>query len=432
MAERLPDDKFENEILDLVMRPAGESLQSPAYRKNETGERWYEILPNGHRRYHAGRFFFDVGPWGLIEVRVGDWLSKFAQAIHGDTAVWGRFARIRSGKLFPIEDEDLIETGELLMHVPTFRSRRKKDFGGLWAEAERGETLDGSLERMKEEGILEAINRGDDLGSLLTLAKGEAKGLAMDGIIAALDVWLAQAQDIKALDEVAKQRVFLTDSNLTTKILHFEFVTGQGLKERVFNESHAITRDVANGVIGDRVRGEIRRQIDAVLERNGGAGTPGAAAGPVDFGVFKGNYEFSPQTGGEEGEEDFVESISRGAQKLSDFSFSTANIFAGRPINAFIGGCDFEIDSRDTRIGAMGPEYKVMIVNYTTLRSFLLHSNAVQNLPRYTDAELDKMARDANLAYGNIRQEIQLYLPAEDPGDNAAWETARRAIDLFR
>lgn len=299
MSDRLPDKKFEDEILALVMRPTGEGLQSPPYKTSQSKERWDEILYNGYRRYHAGGFFVDVGPWGLIEVRQGDWLSKFSQAIHGDTAVWGRFARIQAGKLFPIEVEDLIKTGELLIHIPTFRSKRQSDFGVLWAEAERGETLEGSIERMKTEGLADALGRGDILGALQSSAKGEVKATVIDGVIAALDLWLAQAQDIAVLDEAAKQQIFLTDGDLTTKILYFEFITGQGLKERAFDERNAITRDVADGIISDHIRGEIRRQIDAVLARNGGAGTPGAAAGPVDFGIFKGNYEFSPRTSGE-------------------------------------------------------------------------------------------------------------------------------------
>ena len=71
--------------------------------------------------YQHGRYRVEVGNDGIVQVRPGDWLSKYSAAIYNDFTTIRVFARRdKSGSPTPIRDVNLIYAGETLYHLPTY------------------------------------------------------------------------------------------------------------------------------------------------------------------------------------------------------------------------------------------------------------------------------------------------------------------------
>jgi hypothetical protein len=77
--------------------------------------------------YTRGRHHYSVmvEDDGAIKVAPRDWLSKYSMAIYGTPLHVHEFARKRGGALRPIENVDLIHTGEVLYHLPTVRASQE-------------------------------------------------------------------------------------------------------------------------------------------------------------------------------------------------------------------------------------------------------------------------------------------------------------------
>jgi hypothetical protein len=71
--------------------------------------------------YQNGRFRVVVAHDGAIQVKHGDWLSKYSKAIYNDfKAGWGTFGRrSQFGGIEPIKNPHRIYAGETIYHIPT-------------------------------------------------------------------------------------------------------------------------------------------------------------------------------------------------------------------------------------------------------------------------------------------------------------------------
>lgn len=59
---------------------------------------------------------------GAIQVKSGDWLSKYSAAMYDDFTRVHEFGRMdKFGKLAPIRNVNLIEEGETIYHIPTYK-----------------------------------------------------------------------------------------------------------------------------------------------------------------------------------------------------------------------------------------------------------------------------------------------------------------------
>lgn len=74
--------------------------------------------------YRNGEFSVEISRKGEIQVRPGDWLSKYSAAIHNDFTHIYEFARKdrRTAAPVPIQNLDMIRAGETLYHLPTYYS----------------------------------------------------------------------------------------------------------------------------------------------------------------------------------------------------------------------------------------------------------------------------------------------------------------------
>jgi hypothetical protein len=67
--------------------------------------------------YSGGGYKVSVASDGAIVVKAGDSLSKYSMAIYGDFKHLDVFARKQGGKMVPIQNVNLIRTGETLYHL---------------------------------------------------------------------------------------------------------------------------------------------------------------------------------------------------------------------------------------------------------------------------------------------------------------------------
>lgn len=74
--------------------------------------------------YRKGRYSVEVAPDGAIKVRAGDWLSKYSAAMGNTFWRVNEFARMGRLGLEPIQNPNLINTGETLYHIPTYLKSR--------------------------------------------------------------------------------------------------------------------------------------------------------------------------------------------------------------------------------------------------------------------------------------------------------------------
>src|SRR5437868_12811809 len=73
------------------------------------------------KTYTNGRYSVTMRTDGAINVKQGDWLSKYSAAIFNDYQHIHEFGRMdASGKLRPIQKVNLILKGETIYHVPTY------------------------------------------------------------------------------------------------------------------------------------------------------------------------------------------------------------------------------------------------------------------------------------------------------------------------
>lgn len=77
------------------------------------------------RTYKSGkndRYQVTVGTDGRIIVQSDDWTSKYSAAIYGDYIHADQFGRYENGQMKRLADPNLIRTGELIYHIPTFEN----------------------------------------------------------------------------------------------------------------------------------------------------------------------------------------------------------------------------------------------------------------------------------------------------------------------
>src|SRR5262245_5768201 len=137
-------------IADSVDRARADALKPlPWPGTDDDRTRSKELLSGGAIRYRIGTFYVDVGPDGRIMVNHDDWLSKYTMAIDGTINVAGKFARLQDGKQIEIENDNLIRTGEILLHLPTaYRSTLDDAIRGSLRNDPRA--IDSLLEKMNE------------------------------------------------------------------------------------------------------------------------------------------------------------------------------------------------------------------------------------------------------------------------------------------
>jgi hypothetical protein len=71
-----------------------------------------------------GRYHVTIHDDGSINVRHGDWLSKYSAAIYNDFWHIAEFGRLGKDGLQPIADVNKIFAGETLYHIPTYNARK--------------------------------------------------------------------------------------------------------------------------------------------------------------------------------------------------------------------------------------------------------------------------------------------------------------------
>lgn len=79
------------------------------------------------KTYSHGGNSVTIADDGAIQVKPGDWLSKYSMAIHHDLTHVNEYGRLNGGaNVIPVADANLIRAGETLYHIPT----RQKWNGG--------------------------------------------------------------------------------------------------------------------------------------------------------------------------------------------------------------------------------------------------------------------------------------------------------------
>jgi hypothetical protein len=403
MTERFLSGDMDDEFERLVAIPVSEAVTAPNFSRRTNAGGVVTPMGGGMLRYHWGEFFVDVTARGLISVRLTDWLSKYALAIHGDNSVFGRFARLNDLTLLPIENEDLIEAGETLVHLPTFRNSRKRRYGYQWDRAVEGKLFDDAWEQMANDGVDQAYIEDGLLGYTAKKAVNLGFETASKILMEASNIILGDKAELSELTEDQKQAAFLNDGELTVRILYYEFLTGEGQQQREFDISHQIVRDVLEGDIANEVSEQLRLLIDARIREMNRNGEIAAEGQPIDFGKVESGYSFTP------GDASFLESakkhIKAGVQNYYD-----------RPINFFLGGCTYVLDSADVIPTSVGPEYGVTLTNDSTLKSFLVHAKDVSNVSRISEEEMLQLGKEIKVPYSNIRQILRFHIRPAEPG----------------
>jgi len=92
--------------------------------------------PVGPGTFARDGYSVTIAQDGKVQVKKDDWLSKYAWALYGDYEKYEGFVRGNPEIKFPteeikgikeIEDENLIKTGEYLIHVPTYFYWKEKN-----------------------------------------------------------------------------------------------------------------------------------------------------------------------------------------------------------------------------------------------------------------------------------------------------------------
>lgn len=84
-------------------------------------KRTYRFPRTGKSRYSV-----TVAEDGAIRVRRGDSLDQYSMAIHGVPFREREYLRYRGNRLVPVQNVDLIYTGETLVHAPTLAAHKKR------------------------------------------------------------------------------------------------------------------------------------------------------------------------------------------------------------------------------------------------------------------------------------------------------------------
>jgi len=416
-------------LAELVTRPAAEALDSAPFRRSQMALRSRTALPDGYIRYQSGPFFVDVSPWGLIAVRQDDWLSKFSAAIEGTTAVEGRFARVEDDILVPIANENWIETGELLVYLPAYRSRLSEQDGlklrigdrdvplpkpsgkdpaatieswlraaELQRQSESGEITDRTMEKLRQGDVEKALGEGQGLtGVAAAVVKGVGREQFSDWALAIINKFLAEDPDLPNLDEMQKQVIFQNEARKSSRILVYEFMTGSGPQERTFDETHILSRDIRDGHMGQTISEEIGRQYATAAARSSPAVSPmgDVNLAPLDFRFKPVSVGFGPD---------------RFLATADDVRDPDAD-----PIEAIIGSYDYGVDVADYRMGPRGIEYAVTLTNRFSLWSLFAHGPALNNFPRQGDLEKTVAEEEKKLPYATTTQIFKFYSPVIRP-----------------
>ncbi|MEE4379630.1 MAG: hypothetical protein V2J55_19255 [Candidatus Competibacteraceae bacterium] len=85
-------------------------------------------MPTIYRYPKQGRsrYLVVVDEDGGIDVKRGDTLDKYSMCIHGNPYMEHEYLRNKNGKLVPVENVDLIYTGETLYHIPTRKAYQQR------------------------------------------------------------------------------------------------------------------------------------------------------------------------------------------------------------------------------------------------------------------------------------------------------------------
>jgi len=75
---------------------------------------------NGEVTYTNSQYSVTIRKDGAIQVKHGDWLSKYSAAMYNNFEHIHEFGRMEGGKLVPIRNPNLIITGETIYHIPTY------------------------------------------------------------------------------------------------------------------------------------------------------------------------------------------------------------------------------------------------------------------------------------------------------------------------
>lgn len=311
-----------DEIEESVRSAREEALKPlPWPARDADRTRSQEPLAGGAVRYHYGSFFVDVAEDGRIIVSRKDWLSKYSLAIDGTLDVRGKFLRIVDGKAVSIDNENLIQTGEILIH------QRTADLHRLNATFGERLTMQFPLRPSKPENrVDELIMRQQQIlagglnRTIFTPIEKAAHNVDDEAVKRLVDYARSHFHNIESLSEQEKQDHFLTNSTATTAILLYEFATGTGPQYRRFDEKHAIT----HALIKARITDEILQSFSL----DNAWATSVKQLVPID--VFRG-YAFSP------------DQTSSAREFLEKHISSLQGVAAGNDIALFVGGASYTV-----------------------------------------------------------------------------------------
>lgn len=234
---------------DSVRRARLDALKPlPWPGRDDDRARRREVLAGGVTRYYCGSFYVDVATDGRIVVSRDDWLSKYALAIDGTLDVRGKFLRNTNGQAVAIENEDLIRTGEILIHRHTAENQQlTEQFGAQFRmqfplrPSDPDKRIDQLLARLNQmqfgpPGRRSVLPHADD---------GAAKML--------IDYAKSRLEDVDRIGEEKKQEYFLTSSSATMAILLYEFATGEGPQYRRFDMRHMLVLSLMSSRINDEI-----------------------------------------------------------------------------------------------------------------------------------------------------------------------------------
>lgn len=243
-------DAMDDAALDDSVRRAREEALKPLPWPGRTADRTrrQEALAGGVTRYYLGSFYVDVAPDGRIIVSRDDWLSKYALAIDGTLDVRGKFLRLADGKSIAIDNENLIRTGEVLVHRATAEAEQLKDKFGEQIDtqfplrpSDPAKRVDQLIARMNQMALGAPGQR-----SVLPHVDNDAAKML-------IDFAKSRLENVATLKEEHKQQFFLTSSQATMAILLYEFATGEGLQYRRFGMQHALVPAIMSSRINDEI-----------------------------------------------------------------------------------------------------------------------------------------------------------------------------------
>jgi hypothetical protein len=131
------------------------------------------VSPKTYVRGHKGRYKVTVGVDGRIIARPGDWLSKYSAAIYGDYFHIYDFGRMENGKLHLLRNPNLIRTGEVLYHIPTWRAH----LGDKAGPTPRPPSMDDAKKKqISQEAVKKDFQLKGDYGVKVADAIGDALG----------------------------------------------------------------------------------------------------------------------------------------------------------------------------------------------------------------------------------------------------------------